>query len=269
MAADSALVPALFLHIQKTAGTSLVGLAFQHYGVAKVKSHGDFIDRFLQPGASLPVNAARGTPEFNAFFSPESIRERVGGIPFVSGHFGYAYASALRKGRYAFTFLREPMERVLSFYYFCRGRNAAEFKIYRLAQEASLDEFLKLGLGGDAEVQNYLWNNQAWQLAYGFGNPTSALVTDLPGEKILDMALRNLQTFDHVGLTETFEQDRDVVLRALRMKVPAEKIVDNATPNRPTRHDLPRQTLALLEELTSLDRIVYEAARSGKNFVVR
>jgi hypothetical protein len=37
--------PALFLHIQKTAGTTMVTLAQQHYGRENVASHGDFVVR--------------------------------------------------------------------------------------------------------------------------------------------------------------------------------------------------------------------------------
>lgn len=67
------LRPALFLHIQKTAGTSIQGMARKHYGNQNAVSHGDF--------AQLGV---RGCQE----------------KPFVSGHFGFEFAKRLRAGRF-------------------------------------------------------------------------------------------------------------------------------------------------------------------------
>jgi len=47
-------------------------------------------------------------------FTPESLSD----VPVISGHFGYGYANKLMKDRISFTFLRDPVERVLSLFYF-------------------------------------------------------------------------------------------------------------------------------------------------------
>lgn len=73
-------VPALFLHIQKTAGTSLVNMARRYYG-DNVISHADYCT-----------------------VAPDEIKK----FGFISGHFGYAFARPLMQGRYSFTFLRDP-----------------------------------------------------------------------------------------------------------------------------------------------------------------
>ncbi|MCH7920168.1 MAG: sulfotransferase family 2 domain-containing protein, partial [Planctomycetes bacterium] len=96
----------LFLHIQKTAGSSIVELARDHYDKSVI-SHGDF-----------------------GGHKPEDFQD----VAFVSGHFGYEFARPLMSDRYSFTFLRDPVDRVLSFYYFCRRMDSNEFEIYSLAQ---------------------------------------------------------------------------------------------------------------------------------------
>ncbi len=46
---QSALKPAIFLHIQKTAGSSMVDLARLAYGSEEVVSHGDYLIGKVDP----------------------------------------------------------------------------------------------------------------------------------------------------------------------------------------------------------------------------
>jgi hypothetical protein len=75
------LKPVVFLHLQKTAGTSIINVARQFYGNKNVISHGDF---FLDQNGS-PITGDK-------FAQPEFMERRFGNIPFISGHFGYDFA---------------------------------------------------------------------------------------------------------------------------------------------------------------------------------
>lgn len=249
----SILRPALFLHIQKTAGSSIVDLARLAYGSDEVISHGDYLRGLANKGLDEIVDA-RGQ-------SPEDFRSKS----FVSGHFGFDFARPLLTDRYSFTFLRDPVERVLSYYYFCLTRDPQEYDIYALAQELTLDRFLTLGLKRPG-LKACIWNNQAWQLANGYGNSNGRNILCFSPEEILDLAIRHLDDFSYVGFAETFEKDRDHIMTALGIVPPKEKIVSNANPGRPTSKDLPSSTLSLLDELTHLDRVLYKEAWSKKSF---
>jgi hypothetical protein len=244
---------AVFLHIQKTAGTTIVDLARQAYGNNNVISHGDYL---------------KGISHFP--FSPledrinKQVIDNFRKVPFLSGHFGYDFARQFMQDRHFFTFLREPVERVLSFYYFCRKRDPNEFRIYRLCQQTTLNEFLKMGLV-NPEVKSFMWNNQVWQLAHGFGNLNKRYLPSFEAVELLDLARQHLNDFSYVGFAETFEKDRDSILKALGITIPKEKIVSNANPGRPVFKDLPQPTKNLLLELTELDRILYQEAWSRKN----
>lgn len=238
---------ALFLHIQKTAGTSIVDLARVAYGNDQVVSHGDYLNG-CQDRALDKIVDARGQ-------QPRDFQD----VAFVSGHFGFDFARALLPGRFSFTFLRNPIERVLSYYYFSRSRDPKEYEIYALAQELTLDEFLALGLEKPA-LKACIWNNQAWQLAHGYGNSDKRNILMFSEEEILSLAVCHLDRFSYIGFTETFETDRNVILRALGISPPEQNLISNATPGRPMSVEHPASTIELLRELTRIDRRLYEIA---------
>lgn len=224
-------IPALFLHIQKTAGTSLVEYVRPYYR-ASITSHGD----------------CWGHP-------PGDFRNTL----FISGHIGYDYAKHLMDSRYSFTFLRDPIERILSMYYFCRNRKATEFDIYRAANLMDLNSFLRAGFENPLIKKN-IWNSQVWQLAHGYAHLDNRTIDSFRPEELLDLAVRHLDKFSYVGFTETFENDRNVILKALDLPCPTEKVIVNVTHNRPTSEDLSDDEKSTLLELTKLDRKLYEIA---------
>ena len=226
-------VRALFLHIQKTAGTSIVHLARQYYGES-ITSHGDCWGKTL---------------------------DQLTNMRFISGHIGYHFARPLMDGRYTFTFLRDPAERILSMYYFCQTRDPAEFEIYRKAHELNLAGFLKAGLS-DPCVRMNIWNNQVWQLAYGYANLDNRKVDDFSDTELLRLARIHIDELSYVGFTETFVADATLILRALGIPESKEIPVMNATPDRPRVAEQSPEIRNLLDRLTALDRSLYDHART-------
>jgi len=225
----------LFLHIQKTAGSSIVKLAKDHYGESLI-SHGDFVGH-----------------------RPEEFKN----IAFVSGHFGYKYAKSLMESRYFFTFLRDPAERILSFYYYNRTRDIDEFPMTRIAHELDLEQFLKAGLV-DPFVKSRIWNNQTWQLAHGFEHGTDRYASTFEEQELLDLAISHIEKFSHVGFTETFEYDKEIIFSALGLHESKKEVCVNKTGIRLMATDLSPVESMLLEELTALDRLLYQYAWSHR-----
>ena len=184
---------------------------------------------------------------------PDELRH----LSFISGHFGYDYAKSLMPSRYSFTFLRHPRERILSLYYFSSTRDPDQFPVYRIAQECSLEEFLEAGLQ-TGMVKKHIWNHQAWQLAHGWYSLTNKSLEDFSSDEILDLARSHLGDLSYVGLTETFDADCANILKALKIYFPDKMAVINATGSRLSLQDLSPTARELLEELTFLDRKLYD-----------
>lgn len=223
------LIPALFLHIQKTAGTTIVRMAIDHYGYENVCSHGDFKGK--QPS------------DFTC-------------LPFVSGHFGFNFARELKSERFFFTLLRNPIDRIISFYYFCRTRNPSELPIYRVALEYDLNDFL-LAVADNRLVRRRIWNNQVWRLASGPG-PGDRGIDAVPPDEMFDQAIANAEQFSYIGFLETFEEDARQILQALNINPLKELSHENATKKKVASFDLPVKTIRLIEEVSKWDFKLYD-----------
>ena len=219
------------MHIQKTAGTTMTEAVRRHYRNDMV-SHGDYLKRDT---ASLKKTR------------------------FISGHFGFEYSRQFMDGRYSFTFLRDPVERILSLYYFSRTRDPAQYPIYRVAHEMDLAGYLRAGFDRE-DIKAYLWNQQAWQLACGWHDPQQRQIPNFTGEQILERAKAHLLDFHYIGFAESFTVDSKAILANLNVPARESLVPANVTPRRPHRNDLPAATIRLAEELTCLDAALYEHA---------
>jgi len=192
----------LFIHIQKTAGTSILEYARSKYHDNMV-THGDFLNMDM---------------------------DQIHKTAFVSGHFGFDYIESLLKYRYSFTFLRDPIERILSLYYFCRHQPKSEFPIYRFAQELDLEKFLQAGFE-PGRIKSHIWNHQTWMLACGRNNTSGLEIEKFNSKQLLDRAIINLGKLSHVGFVESFDNDLSEIVRELGLHNPEKKISVNVTKN--------------------------------------
>lgn len=195
-------------------------------------------------------------------------REGCDRYPFLSGHFGYDFAEPLLEGRYAFTFLRDPFERLVSLYWFSRSATDDNI-LYSAAKQLSFDEFLLLGRRGLGDVSHPLrpqiWNNQTYQLAHGYGSGVG--IDDCDPKALLARAKRNLSMFDYVGFTETLNSDAFRIFRAVGGTPEVTRKATNVTGGRPRVDDLPQSTIALLCEMTELDQELYRYAQVASGSV--
>jgi len=231
--------PALFLHMQKTAGTSIQEMARACYGNNAVASHGDYVTLH---------------------------RAGCGQLPFVSGHFGIEFARALMAGRYCFTFLRDPAERLASLYAFCSAQSPTISPLYAIARNVDFKGFLKLALSGEPWLREHLWNHQVWQLAVGYGAESvdgSLTLDRYEPAKLLALAKANLELFDFVGFVETFDHDVPHVFQHLGFPDVQERR-SNVSKGRFKVSELPDETLELIDSITQLEQTLYDYAWSRR-----
>lgn len=224
----------VFLHIAKTAGTSISHFFRMRLAKRHVCTHGDFLDW------------------------PERERARVNKLKhyrFISGHFGYDLAKPLLADSYSFTFLRDPVDRVLSFYKFCLHPDMQkQFLVARIANDEGIDGFVNSRV---PEVVEMLDNQQTWQLANTYWYKNRQGMRDVSDNDLLDLALSHLQEFSRVGLKETYDQDFLSILADLNIDEKLPEFKHYVTPEPVLRESLKASTLETLRNRVALDEELY------------
>jgi hypothetical protein len=223
---------AIFIHIPKTAGTTLHGLIWRHYPARTVYTV-DWVAHTLNDLASLDAD--------------QKTRLRI-----VTGHIDFGVHELL-PGPYTYlTILREPIDLVISYYYYIR--RASDHPHHQLASQPgmTLEKFMA------SKIDASLYNIQTRMLA---GQHASLP----PGEcssELLEMAKRNLHDhFSVVGLTEEF----DATLLLLRRTFHWRNLFYakmNVTHRRPARDELSPRERDIIAAANQFDFEIYDYARA-------
>ncbi len=118
--------------------------------------------------------------------------------PVITGHFNVAQIpERLFLSTFFFTFLREPVDRIVSMYHFFKEGDMDSDHRVVINEEWSLERALdKWARPGSCSA----WSNEQTFLFSG------ATDTEQPPESLLPLALRNLERFDFVGIHERFAE---------------------------------------------------------------
>lgn len=165
-----------FIHIPKTAGKTLKYLVEQRY----------------QPNTEVffVYDKKSNTEGF----------EHMGSLKLVMGHFRYGYHKFSNRSHRYHTFMRDPIDQVLSHYYYMKD-HPAEFSAFD-PEKTDLIEFAK----GD-----YGYNFQT-RFISGLDNMSAEPHT------VLAQAKENLKDFYFVGITEQFDASLIMLAESLGWK---------------------------------------------------
>ncbi len=201
-------------------------------------SHGDFL----------------GFPQ-----DPAEFQDRLRQYRFLSGHFGYNDIAALLRESYSFTFLRDPVDRVLSLYKFCMHADMQkQFAVARAASNLGLEGFLGSTL---PEVCEMLDNQQTWQLARNYWQEDRLALRHVSDGDLLEMAKSHLAQFSRVGLTESFENDFKAILSDLDINESLPEARQFRTADPLSRNQLRPATLDSLRNRLALDYALIDSVR--------
>ena len=174
----------------------------------------------------------------------------------IMGHFGVRWNQVLGPGRRWLTALRDPVDRVVSTYFFWRHNAppSPEIPYLHLAQTVSLDEFVQ---SDHYLVRQAISNVQTWQIADDF----RVRYRRIPERDALQVAKVNLSKFDFIGIYESFSQSALHLCDYLGVPAPAQLPHDNGTHRRPAVSELSPTTIETIKELNALDIALYEYAK--------
>ncbi len=248
------MTPLYFLHIAKTAGTSLI----------------HFLDGQFPKDQIAPFSL---THELAAALKkdPQCLEKYA----LLHGHLGYSPVTMMKQKPQIITLLREPVARTLSHY-----RHILRHKDHWLfadlpKKSLSLEEFLDY-----PPAQRLVTNFQTRNLAQDFdftkpiaeatgkalqpnlGRLLSFVRPALSEDNLLNVATERLAAMDLVGTTETFDTFVTTLCKQRGWAAPATTLRHNTAPAE-SLDSLAPATRKKIEALTALDRVLYRAAGCG------
>jgi hypothetical protein len=221
----------VFLHVLKTAGTTLHRIIERQYRPEQTYSVG------LVEGESLAGLA-------------ELSETRRAKIRMLRGHMGFGVHRFLPGPSTYVTILRDPVERVISYYYFVLRTPDHYFHHALTSGDVGLKAFIRDKMHVMADNAQTRTISGVWQKP-GFGECT---------QQTLETAKRHLrQHFAIVGLTERFDETLLLLRRGFRWRN-VFYTRHNVTSDRPRRDELSPSTLDALVEANRLDIELYRYA---------
>ena len=222
----------IFIHIPKTAGQTIYLIMDRQFASGEIYevekdiqgSYQDFLDMD-------PVERAK----YRA----------------IIGHIPYGLHEYLEESYAYFTFLREPVARTISHYYFLKSKTNHPLAGKLHEDGMTLDQAIEL------ELDKMLFNAETRLLSGVWYDPAPGECT----EEHLEMAKDNLQNqFAAVGLQERFDESLMLLKRAFGWK-DVRYHSENVSGSRKSIDDLSPKTISLLESANRLDRELYEFGR--------
>jgi hypothetical protein len=221
----------IFLHIPKCAGSAFRDVLAANYDIRHA-----FI---VRAPAEDHIALLKRLPEF----------ERAS-LRLVAGHVPYGIHELLPGPSEYVTFLRDPVDRVVSLYYFIRRDTRHE--LHAAVRQMSLEEFAR------GELHPEITNCQTRQLSGR--EATSFLSGTQPCDaEDLARACRHLETFGVVGLQERY--DESVAMCSLRYgwTLPVLREI-NVTKGRADMAAVPPPVIARIRECNGFDEELYRHA---------
>jgi hypothetical protein len=238
------MVP-LFLHIPKTAGTTLSNYIYSEYKSAVYyKAEGGFLcdGIYYYPAGLHKEPELSVAPNIQGALGRDDVRA-------VVGHFSFGIHEYLARQTTYITLLRNPVERVLSLYHHIRKYDDTELHERLVSEDISIEDFvLKLGC---KETDN----DQTRRIAGidpEFGRCTTA---------ILNTAKDNLERNFLFGTTDRFDETLTLISRALNWTSNVKLQPGLVNPSRPKIDSLPHKTIDTILMCNEFDMQLYEFAQ--------
>ena len=224
----------IFQHIPKTAGTTLRYI----------------IQYQFPPSAICELYGSSGSPAQRIAKLQSLSKLQQQKIKIINTHVGFGLHDYLQQPCRYITFLREPVQRAVSMYYYFQKTKNPQFV------ELSLEEFVRTYPG----VQNGMTKNLAGivlQTQLGTAEADRELVCD---RSSLEIARANLQQhFKFVGISERFDESLLLLRQILGWKIP---LFDKSNTSKKPKN-IDRKVLKLIERHNELDLQLYESATTA------
>lgn len=224
----------VFFHMPKTAGTRMREVMRQHTPD----------ERTLELYSPAQI----------AFWSDETVNQNYDAI---FGHTGYALMNRLSRPVQSITVLRDPVDRVLSLYFFWRevetvpGDPGPE-----LAKNLDLLQFVT---SEHPVITASIHNAMAWFYFYDLSIPARHDFRGISDHDLLAKAAANLDQMTFICLQERFAESLTAMSRCFGWPEPVDRPA-NANPKRLRRDEVSPEIIAAIEKRVGVDVALYRHA---------
>jgi hypothetical protein len=223
----------IFSHIPKTAGTTLTSIIERQYDPSVIyKTEPDSFQKSLDLFKELP-DAKRAS------------------LRLILGHMIFGFHEFLSQPYTYVTVLRDPVDRIVSYYYYILSYPGHYLHNTVRSQKMSLMDLVSSGIS--KEFDNLQTRRLSANDKVGFGQCSPEMI---------EQAEQNLQEyFGVVGIMERFDETLLLMKSTFAWKsCYYEKI--NVTKNRPKKHDVPKDVLDVISEYNKLDIELYKRTKT-------
>ncbi len=224
----------IFVHIPKAAGSTLNYILNRQYKTYQtIQIDGVRVQETIDEFKNLPL-------------------EKRSTIKLIKGHGTFGLHEFIPHPSIYFTVLRNPVDRIISHYYYVQRRPDHYLHDIVTSKNIELNDYVSSGISPELD------NGQVRLLSDHFDFVNQGQAT----KKLLDTAKKNLlQYFSVVGISEMFDETLMLLKRELAWKgYPLYRRV-NVTGKRPMLDDIPRNTIDKIKKYNEFDCELYEWAK--------
>ena len=224
----------LFEHIPKCGGTSLWRFLQNQY------SH----------SVTFHVSGKNPTEDIQRFQEmPANARSK---FRLVAGHGAHNLIPFVGDAFVKFTVLREPVDRVISYYYYIKRRPNHARHQEITENISSLKAYLESGKDG------FMNNNYIRR----FGPGTYPELIKDPNSAIEQTFASMIEKFDHIGILEEMKELMDVLHQSVSFSTPYDGARENVTQKRPGAEEFDAEVLELIQAMNAADIALYERVKA-------